>query len=278
MKERVTHENNIYFLKDISVLQKIYDKTGIDKFFLRKLFDIFYSYLKRTPIKVIVNSYDYEENIIEFRTFNTNISIPINKDVSFTDHLYLLVKELKPFFPSFNVVETFERPLTEQEVLKELEGGLTFDEAMEKKVVITNKEDIVLYKIKLKRDVFYLEVNGEIIETRISGGEVKKVYPLSVFLKDLRLMLKQGVEGVKLKHFIKANSTLLNRIKRSVTIPISFPENLWMENFFLLRKEEFVDKPLEKIDELIYNIGGFTIKFNDRVIKEHCLKIINKGG
>jgi len=264
---------NNRWLRDKEELNKI---VFYDKYYLKDLLYKIDIYLKSLPIPVVTK---FENSSITFVVGDKNgfhKTYKINVDIAPYDFIKIINDDLEKEFPQYRIVREEEKKITKKFVTEKILEGFTSDEIIEMSPTYKVEEFGRIFRVLLKEDKFYMEkeVNGIKTKSIWSTCTTGVLMPVSEFLRTLRCMKLENAHDMEIYDFINENSRCIkDDFQYNYDIVIDY-SNIRMYNFFKINLEELRENVIDKLDELEYNIGRFTIKFKDTNIKDDCLKLL----
>jgi hypothetical protein len=260
------HKSN-FWLEDQEFISKM---NFYDKFYITNLCEHISNFLKTIPIP-IMSTWDPKNCGIYFHLGKIKKFFEIDVNISYWDYTTLVKRWLRQFFPQYKVIDEVETELSDVEILEMIRKGIDKNDALllTKKV---NKEDFgIISKINMTGDQFVLERNDQ--EYIRVSGMMKKLLPLSLFLKQIR-QIKNDRDK---RDFIFKNSEEIKKINKNEKskIVIEYKDNM-MFNFFTINYPDLKNTNIEKISTHLYYWGRFQIVFNSDNVERECIKYVTE--
>jgi hypothetical protein len=239
-----------------------------DNYYLESLCYHVNSFLKNTPVPVVVNKKLFEEsgNMV-FSVGDKHHSIKVSTEYAYHDFISLVESWLYQYYPSYTVEQETDVPYSDEEMITLIKNGADINDviAMRKKELFS--EHAVIEKIILKDDQFVLNKNGK--RFIYMSGTIGNVVSLSSF-KNTLYSIKSGVER---KKFIDSNSRVLKDLSETKEIVIDY-QGKQMLNFFKINHKVLSEFKSKEISSFVYKIGKFIVKFSSQSLMDDCLKTL----
>lgn len=242
------------------------EKTGFhDMFYLQNLCGVLAKYVEKCPVPVI-STWDFKNDKIYFILGQTNkYGLKVDVNVSYYDFVTLVHNWLYRFFPAYECEYKAERPLTPEEIIKEIDAGnFSVDDALDVNKIVDVKEQGVIEKIYITKDEFKININGDLF-LRLT------TIPISEFLKTIRKIENPNEK----RSYIFSYSTGVFKIPSDSTdeIIINYPDKM-LYNFFKINVINLFEEPITLIKKNTYKWGRFKIEFKNESLKNECMAIV----
>ena len=249
--------------------------SNLDPYYIETLGRYIHNFLMNVPVPVIVSKLS-QKNEFTFSIGNNSTNITVSEDYAYHDYVTLIRSWTSKFYINFDTTVDVERPITEDEVMVEvnrlqrINEFVDMNEILLKKVKNETRVKGNIEKVIFKKDEFVLNFE-DVKEIRISGSR-KMFIRIKSFMKNLRCMK----DDKEIYSYIMANSTLIKRIDNpnAFYIDVTYTGKK-MINFFKINYKDLKDYPLEKVSEFVYTWRNFEIQFENSSLKDDCLQIYN---
>lgn len=237
-----------------------------DKEYLGVLFGKIDSYLKQHCPCLVLLTFDTVNNKIYMRVGqNSTHNLEINNEIASFDFIYLMNKELRKYFPQYEYFNYFERKPTTDEIVKNIENGITtFDDAYNCLIKDKEIEKGVIEKIYLGDDKFELNINGErfLRYTTI---------PLSEFMYTIKRL---GKNDEKRGYIFENSKEITMLFDTDITLSTDVYKGNVLLNFFRIRLQDMKKEKLTQRMDGYYRWGRFRIKFESDEMKKQVEQIL----
>jgi hypothetical protein len=265
---RIKKKANWWLLNEIFLDNNNFE----DKYYLKILCQHLNEFLKDIPVPVLT-TFDRNHNRIYFSIGEDSHWLRVSNDISFFDYITQVKRWVSHYFPQYEVDVEEEIDLSEEEVLEKVQQGADLNELalLKKKVII--KEKGIITRIALSQDRFEFVKNG--IKTIRMSGDIDNILPLSIFLKQLRILKNENAKSEQIREFIFKNSEEIERVDDSnEKIIIDYSPKM-MKNFFIIRFADLKDQQIKKNKSTeMYDWGRYSIKFESESSELDCIQYV----
>lgn len=257
-------------------IDEIRSKEFPDMYYFETLCFFIASYLKNAPVPISCN-YSDKHTSFSFHIGKEFKFLKGDSDISYMDFITLLKNWAKYYYPMYYVQRDIEVSEDEDVIRQRIKEGMNMTDAFNLTKIETYVEQGVIEKIFILEDSFIFNQNGNNREMRMSGS-IQKPISLSSFMKELRSFkdLPKEEKNKNIYEYILDNSSVIKQFPiGKKEVPISY-SGKQMLNFFRINFDLLKNERLTRIDDFNFAWGKFTIKFENKSLKEDCIDYYEK--
>jgi len=244
---------------------------GVDfsnKYYFQSLCIYIDNYRKNIPIPII-STWDKQFKQIYFTVGKEKVHIMIDTEIAYDDYITLVDRQLRQYFPRYEVELKEQIPLDDNEVLKKVkEEKMTLDDAILLRKEIVKKEVGIIEKVFFIQDTFIINIDGKKF-LRMSG-KLENPLPISVFLK----ILKNIKDNEEKRNFIFNNSRHVDEVIEK-TKEINYL-GFQMKKFFEINFQDLQDYSFIKMEPRKWRWRNYIIKMETTILENDVLDFLKE--